>query len=145
MQVGAANRLGSVGIPEVEVLDVDPVIVAGRLAVVTVWVRVCGAQAAVRVRMVVLLRAVFDIHHQNLGSSAPPAANEPIRLVDDEKNIRRTLRMVLESEGHIVHEAGNAAEAQAFLVRFDAIFDVLKPSAHEGDMSDADVEALIAE
>jgi two-component system nitrogen regulation response regulator NtrX len=48
-------------------------------------------------------------------SAAAPAANEPILLVDDEKNIRRTLRMVLESEGHVVHEAGNAAEAMAVL------------------------------
>jgi two-component system nitrogen regulation response regulator NtrX len=28
-----------------------------------------------------------------------PASREPILVVDDEKNIRRTLRMVLEGEG----------------------------------------------
>ena len=38
---------------------------------------------------------------------------EPILIVDDEKNIRRTLRMVLEGEGHAVHEAGSIAEAEA--------------------------------
>jgi DNA-binding NtrC family response regulator len=40
---------------------------------------------------------------------------EPILIVDDEKNIRRTLRMVLEGEGHAVHEAGSIAEADAVL------------------------------
>jgi two-component system, NtrC family, nitrogen regulation response regulator NtrX len=46
---------------------------------------------------------------------APRAPAEPILIVDDEKNIRRTLRMVLESEGHVVHEAGSIAEAEAIL------------------------------
>jgi two-component system nitrogen regulation response regulator NtrX len=45
------------------------------------------------------------------------ATGEPILIVDDEKNIRRTLRMVLESEGHVVHEAGSIAEAQVVLDR----------------------------
>src|SRR5436190_11354162 len=42
---------------------------------------------------------------------------EPILIVDDEKNIRRTLRMVLEGEGHVVHEAGSIADAEALLAR----------------------------
>jgi DNA-binding NtrC family response regulator len=42
---------------------------------------------------------------------------EPILIVDDEKNIRRTLRMVLEGEGHVVHEAGSIAEAEGLLGR----------------------------
>ncbi|MFT3694558.1 MAG: sigma-54 dependent transcriptional regulator [Kofleriaceae bacterium] len=42
-------------------------------------------------------------------------AGEPILIVDDEKNIRRTVRMVLEGEGHVVHEAGSIAEAEAVL------------------------------
>ncbi|MEO8553430.1 MAG: response regulator, partial [Kofleriaceae bacterium] len=42
---------------------------------------------------------------------------EPILIVDDEKNIRRTLRMVLEGEGHVVHEAGSIVEADAVLAR----------------------------
>ena len=45
---------------------------------------------------------------------AQPSA-EPILIVDDEKNIRRTLRMVLEGEGHVVHEAGSIVEAEAVL------------------------------
>jgi two-component system, NtrC family, nitrogen regulation response regulator NtrX len=46
-----------------------------------------------------------------------PGTGEPILIVDDEKNIRRTLRMVLESEGHVVHEAGSIVEADALLAR----------------------------
>src|SRR3954468_1210497 len=49
-------------------------------------------------------------------TEAVPAL-EPILIVDDEKNIRRTLRMVLEGEGHVVHEAGSIAEASAVLER----------------------------
>ena len=41
--------------------------------------------------------------------------------------------------------AGNVAAALAFLARFDSIFDVLKPSGHEGQLSDAAVDALIEE
>jgi len=41
--------------------------------------------------------------------------------------------------------AGNVAEAQELLAFFDSIFDVLKPSQREGGLSDADVDALIAE
>ncbi len=44
-----------------------------------------------------------------------PTAADPILVVDDEKNIRRTLRMVLEGEGHTVHEAENIVEAQRIL------------------------------
>jgi DNA-binding NtrC family response regulator len=42
-------------------------------------------------------------------------AEHPILVVDDEKNIRRTLRMVLEGEGFEVLEAGSAAEGRAAL------------------------------
>jgi two-component system nitrogen regulation response regulator NtrX len=48
-------------------------------------------------------------------AAAPPSSAEPVLIVDDEKNIRRTLRMVLESEGHVVHEAGSIVEAEAVL------------------------------
>src|SRR5262249_13878083 len=50
-------------------------------------------------------------------TDAPSQTLEPVLLVDDEKNIRRTLRMVLEGEGHVVHEAGTIAEAHAVLER----------------------------
>src|SRR5690242_9119132 len=41
--------------------------------------------------------------------------------------------------------AGNVPSALEFLARFDSIFDVLKPSARTDGLSDADVDALIAE
>ncbi|HUA61772.1 MAG TPA: cysteine--tRNA ligase, partial [Verrucomicrobiae bacterium] len=41
--------------------------------------------------------------------------------------------------------AGNVAGALEFLKKFDSIFDVIKPAAREGELSDADVETLIAE
>jgi cysteinyl-tRNA synthetase len=40
---------------------------------------------------------------------------------------------------------GNVPAGLEFLARFDSIFDVLKPSARTGGLSDADVDALIAE
>src|SRR4051812_46503574 len=50
-------------------------------------------------------------------SNSGALTGEPILIVDDEKNIRRTLRMVLESEGNVVHEAGSIVEAEAVLGR----------------------------
>lgn len=59
-----------------------------------------------------------------------------VLIVDDEKNIRRTLRMVLEGEGYTVDEAASAEEALARLpdIEPDVIFlDVQLPgiSGHE--------------
>ncbi len=50
-------------------------------------------------------------------STSGALTGEPILIVDDEKNIRRTLRMVLEGEGHVVHEAGSIAEAEVIVMR----------------------------
>jgi cysteinyl-tRNA synthetase len=41
--------------------------------------------------------------------------------------------------------AANAPAALAFLARFDSIFDVLKPTAQDGQLTDAAVEALVEE
>ncbi|HML16137.1 MAG TPA: cysteine--tRNA ligase [Bryobacteraceae bacterium] len=41
--------------------------------------------------------------------------------------------------------AGNAKDALDFLKRFDSVFDVLRPSATAGGLSDAAIDALIAE
>jgi cysteinyl-tRNA synthetase len=41
--------------------------------------------------------------------------------------------------------AGNVAGALAFLQHFDAVFDVLRPAATAGGLSDAEIDALIAE
>ena len=38
-------------------------------------------------------------------------------IVDDEKNIRRTVRMVLEGEGYAVEEASSGEEALARIAR----------------------------
>src|SRR5690349_8066156 len=43
------------------------------------------------------------------------AAKPTILVVDDEKNIRRTLRMVLETEGYAVAEAESAEDALKLL------------------------------
>jgi two-component system, NtrC family, nitrogen regulation response regulator NtrX len=47
------------------------------------------------------------------------SAGSPILVVDDEKNIRRTLRMVLEGGGNTVYEAGSIVEAQDILARHE--------------------------
>jgi cysteinyl-tRNA synthetase len=41
--------------------------------------------------------------------------------------------------------AGNVPSALAYLARFDSIFDVLKPTAQDGQLTDAAVDALIEE
>ena len=41
--------------------------------------------------------------------------------------------------------AGNVGPAGALIERFDSIFDVMRPTAKEGSVSDAQIEALIAE
>ena len=41
--------------------------------------------------------------------------------------------------------AANVPSALAFLTRFDSIFAILKPTAQDGQLSDAAVEALIQE
>jgi cysteinyl-tRNA synthetase len=40
---------------------------------------------------------------------------------------------------------GNRAAALDFLANFDAIFDVLRPAAREGGLSDAEIQALVDE
>ncbi len=66
--------------------------------------------------------------------TAPQTARPPstILVVDDEKNIRRTLQMVLEGEGYATLEAETAEQALAILSAPDrpvdlAIFDVKLP------------------
>jgi two-component system nitrogen regulation response regulator NtrX len=52
-------------------------------------------------------------------------SDETVLLVDDEKNIRRTLRMVLEGEGYQVEEADSAAAAEAILTGGRAVTVIL--------------------
>ena len=63
----------------------------------------------------------------------PPAtdpARERVLIVDDEKNIRRTVRMVLEGEGYTVEEASSGEEALARIAEIAAdvvLLDVQLP------------------
>jgi cysteinyl-tRNA synthetase len=41
--------------------------------------------------------------------------------------------------------AGDVAGALAFLAKFDSVFDVLRPSAKVGELSDAEIETLVSE
>ncbi len=55
---------------------------------------------------------------------------QTVLVVDDEKNIRRTLRMVLETEGYAVAEAESAEEALKLLEAEPVdlgVFDVRLP------------------
>ena len=78
-------------------------------------------------------------------SSNPPGQPAPrtVLVVDDEKNIRRTLQLVLEGESYRVIQAENASQALGVLANPDtpvdlAIFDVKLP-----DMSGLDALARI--
>ncbi len=72
--------------------------------------------------------------------------------LDDDINTAEALGAVFEfvREANIALDAGefragNVASARELLDRFDSFFDVLKPSAAAGGLSDAEVEGLIAE
>jgi cysteinyl-tRNA synthetase len=93
----------------------------------------------------------------------PPGANEKMTLrtaeaetkfsdsLDDDLNTAEALAAVFEylRDANVAMDAGdfgegNAASADEFLDRFDRVFDVLRPSAQQGSLSDAEVEAKIA-
>jgi len=72
--------------------------------------------------------------------------------LDDDLNTAEALGAVFEyvrdtntAMDHGEFLAGNVTGALEFLARFDSIFDVLKPSAKDGGLSDTDIDALIAE
>ena len=80
------------------------------------------------------------------------AAREFSASLDDDLNTAEALAAVFEyvRDANTAMDSGgfraaNAAEALDFLKRFDGIFDVLKAAEQSGQLSDADVEALIAE
>jgi cysteinyl-tRNA synthetase len=92
-----------------------------------------------------------------------PGSNEKITLrtaqaekqfgesLDDDLNTAEALAAVFEylRDANIAMDSGefrqdDAGPARAFLQLFDSVFDVLRPSARQGSLSDADVEARIA-
>ncbi len=72
--------------------------------------------------------------------------------MDDDLNTTEALGAVFEYVRDIntamdagEFRSGNRAEALAFLERFDQVFDVLQPTMQSGQISDAEVESLVAE
>ena len=70
--------------------------------------------------------------------------------LDDDLNTAEALAAIFEfvRETNVLMDsgafpAGNSAAAQELLVRFDSVFDVLKPDASAGGPSDADINAQI--
>src|SRR3989339_4319 len=60
-----------------------------------------------------------------------------IGIIDDEKNIRRTLKMVLSAEGYTTWEAENGAEALQFAADTGAdgvLLDLQLPDVHGLDL-----------
>jgi cysteinyl-tRNA synthetase len=90
--------------------------------------------------------------HEKTADRTALAERQFRESLDDDLNTAEALAAVFEfvrdantamDSGQFL--AGNAAEALGFLEGFDAVFDVLRPSAQEGSLSDAEVDALIAE
>src|ERR1700681_4378983 len=78
-------------------------------------------------------------------SSPPPGAPAPrtVLVVDDEKNIRRTLQLVLEGEGYRVLGAETAAQALRLLASPEAPVDLAILDVKLPDMSGLDALARI--
>src|SRR5579863_1220709 len=78
-------------------------------------------------------------------SSPPPGAPAPrtVLVVDDEKNIRRTLQLVLEGEGYRVLGAETAAHALSILASPEAPVDLAILDVKLPDMSGLDALAKI--
>jgi DNA-binding NtrC family response regulator len=78
-------------------------------------------------------------------SAPPPGTPAPrtVLVVDDEKNIRRTLQLVLEGVGYRVHGAETAAQALAVLASPDTPVDLAILDVKLPDMSGLDALAKI--
>ena len=87
------------------------------------------------------------------GAARVAAAERALRdSLDDDLNTAEALAAVFEyirdansAMDAGAFKAGNAAAALQFLDLFDSVFDVLKPAIKEGEMSDADIDARVAE
>jgi cysteinyl-tRNA synthetase len=90
--------------------------------------------------------------NEKLAARTAQAEAQFTAAMNDDLNTAESLGAVFEfvREANIAMDAGefradNAAPALAFLARFDSVFDVLEPSATQGFLPDAEVEALVAE
>jgi cysteinyl-tRNA synthetase len=90
--------------------------------------------------------------HEQLAARTAAAEQAFVDSLNDDLNTAEALAAVFEyvrdansamDSGEF--RAGNVAAALAVLARFDSIFDVLRPAAQEGQLSDAAVDALIEE
>ena len=87
-----------------------------------------------------------------LADRASAAAKSFDEALDDDLNTAEALAAAFEfvREANTAMDSGeflqgNISGALSFLARFDCIFDVLNPSNRAGSLSDAEVEAVIAE
>jgi cysteinyl-tRNA synthetase len=92
-----------------------------------------------------------DGMNEQLAARAAQAYEAFTGSLDDDLNTAEALAAVFEyardansamDAGEF--RAGNVAAALEFLGRFDSVFDVLRPAAAGGQLSDAEVESLIA-
>ncbi len=89
---------------------------------------------------------------QRLEARTGAAVQAFVESMDDDLNTAEALAAAFEfvREANSAMDAGefragNLGSALDFLVRFDAVFDVLRPTTQAGHISDADVDARIAE
>jgi cysteinyl-tRNA synthetase len=90
--------------------------------------------------------------NERIAQHAASAAEQFVNAMDDDLNTAEALAAVFEfvRDANIALDAGefgagNRDGAQALLDRFDAVFDVLKPSQPQGGISEEEVEKRIAE
>jgi cysteinyl-tRNA synthetase len=89
---------------------------------------------------------------EGMANRTEEADRQFTEALDDDLNTAEALAAVFEYVRETnsamdagVFTAGNVAGANAFLTRFDSIFDVLKPTPKAGSLGDADIEALVKE
>jgi cysteinyl-tRNA synthetase len=90
--------------------------------------------------------------NEKLGERAAAATKAFDEALDDDLNTAEALAAAFEyvrdtntamDAGEFL--AGNSVGAFEFLNRFDSVFDVLRPPASKGGLSDAEIDALVAE
>ncbi|MBM3775276.1 MAG: cysteine--tRNA ligase, partial [Acidobacteria bacterium] len=89
---------------------------------------------------------------RNVSERAALAGRQFAAALDDDLNTAEALAAIFEylREANVWMDSGefraaNAAQALELLARFDAVFDVLRPSAGTGGLTDAEIEARVEE